>query len=88
MSLGTIISSGIWRARSPDINPCDFFFWNWSCLKDKVYSSNPQTEELEENILREIANIPAEQLLRINQTLIRHYEECVHVEGQRLQHLL
>jgi hypothetical protein len=32
-------------------------------LKDKVYISNPQTEdELKENIHREVANIPAEQL--------------------------
>jgi hypothetical protein len=30
-----IISCGIWPARSPDLNPCDFFFWD--CLKDKVY---------------------------------------------------
>jgi hypothetical protein len=48
-----IISSDIWPARSPDINPCDFFFWG--CLKDKVYSNNPQMEEeLKENIHREI----------------------------------
>jgi hypothetical protein len=54
-----IISSGIWPARSPDLNPCDFLFWG--CLKDKVYNRNPRTEELKENIRREIANIPAEQ---------------------------
>jgi hypothetical protein len=29
-------------------------------LKDKIYNSNPQREELKENIHREIANIPAE----------------------------
>jgi hypothetical protein len=34
-----IISSGIWPACSPDLNPCDFFFGG--CLKDKVYNSNP-----------------------------------------------
>jgi predicted transcriptional regulator len=34
-----IISSDIWSARSPDLNPCDFLFWG--CLKDKVYSNNP-----------------------------------------------
>jgi hypothetical protein len=39
-----IISSGIWPERSPDLNPCDFFFWR--CLKHKVYNSNPQTEDL------------------------------------------
>jgi hypothetical protein len=34
-----IIGSGIWPAHSPDLNPCDFFFWG--CLKAKVYNSNP-----------------------------------------------
>jgi hypothetical protein len=38
------ISSDIWPARSPDLNPCDFFFWG--CVKDKVYNSNHRTEEL------------------------------------------
>jgi hypothetical protein len=55
-----IVSSDIWPSTSPDLNPCDFFVWG--CLKDKVYNSSPQTEELKENIRREIANIPAEQL--------------------------
>jgi hypothetical protein len=32
-----IISSGIWPARSSDLNPCDFFFLD--CLKDKVGNS-------------------------------------------------
>jgi hypothetical protein len=29
-----LISSGIWPARSPDYNPCVFFFWG--CLKGKI----------------------------------------------------
>jgi hypothetical protein len=29
-----IVSSGIWPASSPSLNPCDFFFWG--CLKDNV----------------------------------------------------
>jgi hypothetical protein len=62
-----IISSDIWPACSSDLNPCDFLFWN--CLKDKVYNSNPQMEELNENVHREIANILAEQLQRLNQNL-------------------
>jgi hypothetical protein len=84
---GKIISSGIWAARSPDLNPCDFFFWG--CLKDKVYNSNPGTEgELKENIRREIANIPAEQLQNVNQNLFRQCEECLRVQGQHFQPLL
>jgi hypothetical protein len=81
-----IVRSGIWPARSPDPNPCDYFFW--SCLKDKVYNSDPRAEELKENIHREIADIPAEQLQRVNQNLIRRCEECLRVERQHFQHLL
>jgi hypothetical protein len=81
-----IINSGIWPACSPDINPCDFFFWG--CLKDKVYNSNPQREKLKENNHKEIANIPAEQLQRINHNVFHWCEECLHVEGQRIQHLV
>jgi hypothetical protein len=76
-----IISSGIWPACSSDLNPCDFFFWG--CLKDKLYNSNPRKEEeLKENIHREIANIPAKQLPRVNQNLFSWYQKCLRIEGQ------
>jgi hypothetical protein len=79
-----IISSGIWLASSPDLNRCDFFLCG--CLKDKVYNSNPRTEELKENIHKEIANIPAEHLEKVNQNAFRRCEECLRVEGQHFQH--
>jgi hypothetical protein len=79
-----IISSGIWSARSPNLNRCDFFVWG--CLKNKIYNSNPRTEgEIKENVHREIANIPAEQLRRVNQDLFRRCEECVCVKGHHFQ---
>jgi hypothetical protein len=82
-----IISSGIWPACSPNLNLCEFFFWH--CLEDRAYNSNARMEEeLKENICWEIANIPAEQLQRVNQNLFRLCEECLHVEGQHFQHLL
>jgi hypothetical protein len=59
-------------------------------LQDKVYNVNPQTEELKENIRREIANIPAEQLYEVNQNLFCQCNEYLHVGvgGQHFQHLL
>jgi hypothetical protein len=58
MSSGIIISSGIWPARSPDLNHYNFFFWG--CFEDKVYNSNARVEEeLQENIRKEIVNIHA-----------------------------
>jgi hypothetical protein len=81
-----IISSGILPARSPDLNPCNSFFWG--CLKGKVYNINSQTEERKGNIRSEIANIPAAQLQRVNQNLFRRCEECVRADEQQFQHLL
>jgi hypothetical protein len=44
--------------------------------------SNPRTEEeLKENILREISNIPAENLRKVNQNIFRRCEDCLRVEG-------
>jgi hypothetical protein len=45
-------------------------------------------EELNENICREISNIPREHLQKVNQNPFRQYEECLRVEGQHFQHLL
>jgi hypothetical protein len=36
-----LVSHGLWPARSPCLNPCDFYLWG--NLKDKVYSNNPHT---------------------------------------------
>jgi hypothetical protein len=46
---------------------------------DKLYNSKPRTEELKENIHREIANIPAEWLQKLNQNVFGWCEEhlCV-----------
>jgi hypothetical protein len=80
------ISSGIWLARSPDFNLC--YSSSEVCLRDKVYISNPRTEkELKENIRKEVENIPAEQLQRVNQNLLRRCEDCLYVQGQYFQHL-
>jgi hypothetical protein len=82
-----IIGSDIWPARSLDLTPCDFFFW--SCLKNQVYDSNLLTEEeLKENIHREISNIPAEHLQKVNRSLFCLCENCLYIEGQHFQNLL
>ena len=52
-----------WPARSPDLNPCDYFLWGY--LKGKVFRSNPQTiEELKNNISTEMAAITSDLLGR------------------------
>jgi hypothetical protein len=78
-----IISSGIWPAHSPNLNSCNFLLLGLF-VEDKVYNSNPRTEErLKQNIHREIANIPAEQLRRVNQNSsacarnVYVYRDCI-----------
>jgi hypothetical protein len=69
-----IISSGIWPLRSPELNPFNFFFWG--CLKTAFTTVTPERK----NIRTEIANIPAEQLQRINENFF-WCEECLRVEN-------
>jgi hypothetical protein len=45
-------------------------------------------EDLTENICRDISNVPAEHLQKINQNLFRQFEECLGVEEKHFQHLL
>jgi hypothetical protein len=45
-------------------------------------------EGLKQNIHREISNIPAENLQKVNQNLFCWFEEYLRVEGQHFQHLL
>jgi hypothetical protein len=80
MSLGTELSVLVFGQHvRPILIIVIFFFWDF--LKDRVYNSNPQIEEeLKENIGREMENIPAEQLQRVNLYFFRLHEECLCVE--------
>jgi hypothetical protein len=56
-----LISRRLWPARSPDLNPCDFYLWGNQ--KDKVYSNNPHTlVELKQNIRETILSIEVSEL--------------------------
>jgi hypothetical protein len=81
-----IISCGLWPARSPDLNPCNFYLWG--NLKQKVYETNPHTiEEPKENIRNEVSAIsPGE--LRVITNLVWRCQECARADGDHFQHLL
>jgi len=50
------LAEGTWPARSPDLNPCNYFLWGY--LKDRVYKPMPKTlDDLKVNIEHEIRNI-------------------------------
>jgi hypothetical protein len=55
-----------WPARSPDLNTCDIFLWEY--LEGKVYEKLPRTtEDLKENFMDEAAAISPIMLQRVVQ---------------------
>ena len=76
-----------WPARSPDMNPCDYFLWGY--LKHKVFTTQPQTlVELRDKINTEVAALKQDPLLvkRSVRDMVRRTQLCIegdggHVEG-------
>jgi inhibitor of nuclear factor kappa-B kinase subunit alpha len=82
-----LISRRLWPARSPDLNPCDFYLWG--NLKDKVYSNNPHTlVELMQSICETISSIEVRELKLVSNNLFKRLEACLRAEGRHFEHLL
>lgn len=61
-----------WPAKSLDLNPCDFFLWEY--LKSKVLSQHPQSlEELKRAIRPAIASVLPEMIHRV----IENFQESL-----------
>lgn len=79
-----VISRRLWPARSPDLNPCDFYLWGM--LKDRVYVNNPRTlDALKENIRGEINAITREELQRVSNNFFSRCQACIRAEGQHFE---
>lgn len=78
-----------WPARSPDLNPLDFFFWGY--LKELVYSTPVNTRE--DLVLRirqycgQIRNNPG-TLFAVQRENLRRIRKCIQVQGGHIEHLL
>lgn len=78
------VKSDLWPARSPDLNPCDYFLWGY--LKDKVYASMPQTvEELKEKIKIEIEKIRITVLSRVFENMKKRCQEILEKNGNHIE---
>lgn len=77
-----------WPARSPDLNPLDFFLWGY--LKTLVYETQPlNAEDLKNRIRNGCNSIRRHTLLRtVNGELIKRMSYCVHVNGQNFEQYL
>jgi inhibitor of nuclear factor kappa-B kinase subunit alpha len=82
-----LISRGLWPARSPDLNPCDFYLWG--NLKDKVYSNNPYTlVELKQRIRETSSSIQISEMNLASNNILKRLEACLRAEGRHFEHLL
>jgi hypothetical protein len=79
-----------WPARSPDLTPCDFFFFFlWGFLKFRVYVNRPRTlQDLKANIRAEIANIPAAMLVRVMTNATNRLIQCMDNGGRHLRDMI
>ena len=69
-----------WPARSPDLNPLDFFLWGY--LKAKVYETAPTIlDELEANIRTAIADIDDNLLQRVVSDFRKRCRKCIANNG-------
>ena len=69
-----------WPARSPDLNPCDYFLWGY--LKSRVYTPLPRSmAELKTNIQREISVLDHPMILRSIMDIKARAAKCVIATG-------
>jgi hypothetical protein len=82
-----LISRGLWPARSPDLNSCNFYLWG--NLKDKVYSNNPHTlVEHKQRIRETISSIEVSELTLVSNNIFKRLKACLRAEGRHFEHLL
>lgn len=77
----------LWPARSPDLNPLDYFLWGF--LQNRLYRDIPDDiNELQENLIREIRAIPARTIQRAILKIRRLAAKCIEAEGFQFEYLL
>lgn len=76
-----------WPARSPDLTPLDFWFWGY--LKDRVYLTRPENEEiLRQRIINACREIPPNLILNATNGVTRRCQLCVQQGGGQFEQYL
>lgn len=78
-----------WPARSPDLNPLDFFFWGF--LKEAVYAT-PVTDvdNLKQRVFKACEDIRNRREIfeRVRHSMMQRLKSCIEAGGQHFEHLL
>jgi hypothetical protein len=76
-----------WPARSPDLNPLDFFLWGY--VKNVVYNRPIHNEEdLRNRLQGALGTITSEMVRTSKLNLLRRAPLCLEMNGGHFQHLL
>ncbi|XP_011687036.1 PREDICTED: uncharacterized protein LOC105449477 [Wasmannia auropunctata] len=76
-----------WPARSPDLNPLDFFLWGH--CKEIVYRQLPEDiEELNDKLHFAIWDVDDEVMEKTQENLLRRMRACIAMDGGHFEHLL
>src|SRR6185437_2986980 len=76
-----------WPARSPDLNPLDYWFWGY--MKSRVFAHAPASlQDLKKAIRDEISSISVAQLNAAVQNFSKRVKVLVDVKGGHFEHLL
>lgn len=77
-----------WPARSPDLNPIDFFYWG--AVKEQVYAKPiANVAELRQRIAEAAEYVNSRSFARqITRSFLRRCRSCIEAEGKQFEHLL
>ena len=76
-----------WPARSPDLNPADF--WLWGMLKQRVYRRKPgNLAEMKSLITEEISKITVDELLNATSNILDRLHLIIANGGRHIEHVL
>lgn len=76
-----------WPARSPDLNPCDFFLW--SQIKSVVYRGEMLIrEEASQALIQAFQSIPASMVRNATMSVPRRLTECLMRGGDHFEQYL
>ena len=76
-----------WPARSPDLNPLDFFLWGY--CKEEIYKTIPEdVEELNTRLHYAIWAIEEDVMEDVHRNLLKRMRACVRMNGGHFEHLL
>lgn len=73
-----------WPARSPDLNPCDYFLWGH--MKDIIYQGNLEIRAEAERLIQDTARTITPEMLRAATWGIeRRLNMCLQQNGQHFE---